>query len=195
MSVNEKMTAIADAIREKTGGTELLGLDAMAQAIAAIKGGGVGEWEHEIISGSFTPTSNVTSGTYYVDIGIPQPNYGEEGYDTMHDSHFLMFLDLPDEKKNTSSFYNYEFMFGVKFGNLTNYTYSNGEDAAKASLYGWRNSNEYDKITTSLGSTSFYIMQHPDTKNICFRLSVTSGSNQLRAGRTYTWMMIKREFR
>lgn len=36
MSVNSKMTAIADAIRAKTGGTELLTLDAMAQDIAAI---------------------------------------------------------------------------------------------------------------------------------------------------------------
>jgi len=36
MSVNEKMTAIADAIREKTGGTETLTLDEMAQAIRSI---------------------------------------------------------------------------------------------------------------------------------------------------------------
>lgn len=36
MSVNSKMTAIADAIRAKTGGTELLTLDDMAQDIAAI---------------------------------------------------------------------------------------------------------------------------------------------------------------
>lgn len=34
MSVNAKMTAIADAIRDKTGGTEPLGLDAMAAEIA-----------------------------------------------------------------------------------------------------------------------------------------------------------------
>jgi hypothetical protein len=33
MSVNEKMTAIADAIREKTGGTEALSLDGMANGI------------------------------------------------------------------------------------------------------------------------------------------------------------------
>ena len=36
MSVNSKMTAIADAIRAKTGGTGLLTLDDMAQDIAAI---------------------------------------------------------------------------------------------------------------------------------------------------------------
>lgn len=39
MSVNSKMTAIADAIREKTGGTAALTLDGMAAAIAAISTG------------------------------------------------------------------------------------------------------------------------------------------------------------
>ena len=36
MSVNEKMTAIADAIRDKTGGTESLGLDDMATEIPKV---------------------------------------------------------------------------------------------------------------------------------------------------------------
>lgn len=39
-TVNEKMTAIADAIRAKTGGTDALTLDGMAQAIAGIEVGG-----------------------------------------------------------------------------------------------------------------------------------------------------------
>lgn len=39
MSVNSKMTAIADAIRSKTGTTDALSLDQMAQAIAGIAGG------------------------------------------------------------------------------------------------------------------------------------------------------------
>ena len=40
MSVHEKMTAIADAIRSKTGETQKLTLDAMAQAIPQIYGAG-----------------------------------------------------------------------------------------------------------------------------------------------------------
>ena len=40
MSVNSAMTAIADAIRAKTGGTEPLTLAQMPSAIASIKGGG-----------------------------------------------------------------------------------------------------------------------------------------------------------
>lgn len=40
MSVNEKMTAISDAIREKTGGTEALTLDDMALAVPEVFDGG-----------------------------------------------------------------------------------------------------------------------------------------------------------
>ena len=42
MSVNEKMTAIADAIREKTGKSELITLDAMPGEIRGIETGGGG---------------------------------------------------------------------------------------------------------------------------------------------------------
>lgn len=46
MSVNEKMTALADAIRRKTGGTEKLGLDAMAAAVDDVyKAGAKSEWD------------------------------------------------------------------------------------------------------------------------------------------------------
>lgn len=47
MSVNSKMTAIADAIRTKTGGTDKLSLEGMATAIAGIETGGVAEITEE----------------------------------------------------------------------------------------------------------------------------------------------------
>lgn len=62
MSVNEKMTAIADAIRAKTGGTEPLGLDAMAAAIAGLGTGGGAElpsFLSEINFGVFSHSSAV----------------------------------------------------------------------------------------------------------------------------------------
>lgn len=40
MALIDKLTAIADAVRTKTGGTELLTLDQMAAAIGGISGGG-----------------------------------------------------------------------------------------------------------------------------------------------------------
>lgn len=47
-TVAEKMTAIADAIRAKTGSTEPLTLDGMATAIAGIEGGGGGGDENQL---------------------------------------------------------------------------------------------------------------------------------------------------
>ena len=63
MSVNEKMTAIADAIRAKTGGMDKLTLDAMVNAIEGIQsnaGGGAYDFSgflniDEIASGTFVP--------------------------------------------------------------------------------------------------------------------------------------------
>lgn len=43
MALTDKLTAIADAIRGKTGGTDTLTLDQMAEAIAAIEAGGGGD--------------------------------------------------------------------------------------------------------------------------------------------------------
>lgn len=63
MSVSEKMTAIADAIRGKTGGTEPLTLDQMATEIAGIQVGGGGVSEQEIIDAMATnsyPSGNIT---------------------------------------------------------------------------------------------------------------------------------------
>ena len=59
MSVNSKLTAIADAIREKTGGADALTLDAMAAAIAGIETGG---GSYKVVHGSFTPAESTTIG-------------------------------------------------------------------------------------------------------------------------------------
>lgn len=61
MSVNTKMTAIADAIRAKTGGTAALSLDAMAEAIAGLEIGSVDWGELEVNTGNFTLASAQTN--------------------------------------------------------------------------------------------------------------------------------------
>ena len=59
MSVNEKMKAIADAIRDKTGKTEEMTLDQMATEIAGIETGGGSEELIEVLaSQSLTEYSN-----------------------------------------------------------------------------------------------------------------------------------------
>lgn len=62
MSVNSKMTAIADAIRAKTGGTSTLTLDQMATEIAGISGGGA---EINVIAAASLPAA-VTDGQIVV---------------------------------------------------------------------------------------------------------------------------------
>ena len=54
MALTDKLTAIADAIRGKTGGTDALTLDAMAAAISALETGGSGG---SMESGELTTTS------------------------------------------------------------------------------------------------------------------------------------------
>lgn len=60
MSVVSKLTAIADAIRAKTGGTTEMTLDQMATAISGIQTGGGGL---TVATGSSTPESGQTIGT------------------------------------------------------------------------------------------------------------------------------------
>ena len=55
MALTDKLTNIANAIREKTGGSDLLTLDEMANAISSIESGGSGGLER--ITGTITPTS------------------------------------------------------------------------------------------------------------------------------------------
>lgn len=77
MSVADKMTAIANAIRGKTGGTEALTLDQMAAAIAGIEAGGgdggalelVFETEFTIAT---TPTSKVTAATFNTGLNLDE---------------------------------------------------------------------------------------------------------------------------
>ena len=60
MAITDKLSAIADAIRGKTGGTDKLTLDGMAQAIADIEtGGGSGGGASGIYMAKITPAEDV----------------------------------------------------------------------------------------------------------------------------------------
>ena len=70
MALIDKLTAIADAVRAKTGGTELLTLDQMAAEIAGITAGG----ENGVTVFDFTPDEDTNSfifdGVYFSPIRL-----------------------------------------------------------------------------------------------------------------------------
>lgn len=79
MSVNEKMTAIADAIRDKTGGTDALTLDGMAESIPEVyEAGKKAEydafWDEYQQNGNATDYSQMFSGYGWDDISF-KPKY------------------------------------------------------------------------------------------------------------------------
>ena len=69
MALTNKLAAIANAIRGKTGSSEAMTLDQMATAINGIETGGSsgGSGGSAFYSGSFTPTENVLS--IEIDVG------------------------------------------------------------------------------------------------------------------------------
>ena len=70
MSVQEKMTDIADAIREKTGGTEPLTLDDMAASVPEVYEAGKTA-EKEICDAQFFKTSFIGNNTTELKLSIP----------------------------------------------------------------------------------------------------------------------------
>lgn len=186
MSVNTKMTAIADAIRAKTGGTAALSLDAMAEAIAGLEiGSGISD--HELFSGSFTPASNITT-SYTIDTGIAHPAYGEDGYNAKDDSIYLVFHDSPEL---TMVSYSYEMLFAYKFGNITSGKYSNqqvtpyvigiSDSSYDKGYYSYATTSDHFSVTTSNGNIALWFAGDNDAK--------------FKAGRRYTWVVIRRVLR
>ena len=60
MALTDKLTAIADAVRAKTGGTEMLTLDEIVSAIRGISGGG-GPFTNAITLGVYEATEDVSA--------------------------------------------------------------------------------------------------------------------------------------
>lgn len=60
MALTDKLTAIADAVRAKTGGTALLTLDEIAAAISGISGGG-GPFTNATTLGVYEATKDVSA--------------------------------------------------------------------------------------------------------------------------------------
>ena len=68
MALTDKLSAIGDAIREKTGGTDLLTLDQMPAEISNIQGGGGGEVEPIVLSGACSYACSGSLGSKYIEL-------------------------------------------------------------------------------------------------------------------------------
>jgi hypothetical protein len=83
MALTDKLTAIADAIRGKTGKTDGLTLDQMAAEIAGIEAGGGGALELIFetsfnVAASITSTSKTTIAT--IQTGLSNSNISERDF-------------------------------------------------------------------------------------------------------------------
>ncbi|MBR5874540.1 MAG: leucine-rich repeat domain-containing protein [Oscillospiraceae bacterium] len=112
-TVAEKMTAIADAIRAKTGGTDALSLDGMAAAIAGIESGGGGDELAELLTNKLTTlNSNVTSVRQYAFRGatalttVNLPNATTIETNAFYGCTKLVSINMPKVKKIVSNAFN-----------------------------------------------------------------------------------------
>ena len=71
MALTDKLSAIGNAIREKTGGTDLLTLDQMPAEIANIQGGGTVEELTITSNGTYNPPTGI-DGFAPVVVNVPQ---------------------------------------------------------------------------------------------------------------------------
>ena len=70
MALTEKLTAVADAIRGKTGKTEEMTLDQMATEIAGIETGGGDDIYKQLVQGTMTVFSSNASSLVNVIISL-----------------------------------------------------------------------------------------------------------------------------
>ena len=160
MALTDKLTAIGDAIRTKTGGTDLLTLDQMPAEISNIQGGGTVEELTITSNGTYNPPTGI-DGFAPVVVNVPQ-----DGAPTAEDLTFSgdcsrMFAN------------NRWVQILKKYGNLFNFV--NVTDAS----YMFYRSTELEKLPTLNFNNSYaitnymfqdcaYLKECPDIRNLRF---------------------------
>ena len=151
MALIEKLTAIADSIRAKTGGTDSLTLDAMAEAIASIAAGGGGGISPTITVETVIATESGTTGDVVM-------NYVKNLFPTLDSVEPCLFKvlfvkDVETAKKTNNGF----------LGIFASY-YASVTPTVNASMLRWRN-NAYNAAQSGSGfdvrlasGTEFYMV-------------------------------------
>lgn len=138
MALTDKLSAIGSAIREKTGGTELLTLDAMPVAIQGIQAGG-GELKYIQMATSFSMPKNKNGTKTITNTNLPT-NYT-----------FVMVMNGAITRYNVSTGIVERIQSGR--GEATDISYYIGYDKTTQTIsIGWSNAS-----TVSVNSRDYYI--------------------------------------
>lgn len=137
MALTDKLSAIGSAIREKTGGTELLTLDAMPVAIQGIQAGG-GELKYIQMATSFSMPKNKNDTKTITNTNLPT-NYT-----------FVMVMNGAITRYNVSTGIVERIQTG---GEITDISYYIGYDKTTQTIsIGWSNAS-----SISISSRDYYI--------------------------------------
>lgn len=137
MALTDKLSAIGSAIREKTGGTELLTLDAMPTAIQSIQAGG-GELKYIQMVKSFSMPKNKSGTQTITNTNLPT-NYT-----------FVMVMNGAITRYNVSTGIVERVQSG---GDINGVSYYIGYDKTTQTVsIGWSNAS-----TVSVSSRDYYI--------------------------------------
>lgn len=137
MALTDKLSAIGSAIREKTGGTELLTLDAMPTAIQGIQAGG-GELKYIQMVKSFSMPKNKSGTQTITNTNLPT-NYT-----------FVMVMNGAITRYNVSTGIVERVQSG---GDINGVSYYIGYDKTTQTVsIGWSNAS-----TVSVTSRDYYI--------------------------------------
>lgn len=137
MALTDKLSAIGSAIREKTGGTELLTLDAMPTAIQGIQAGG-GELKYIQMVKSFSMPKNKSGTQTITNTNLPT-NYT-----------FVMVMNGAITRYNVSTGIVERVQSG---GDINGVSYYIGYDKTTQTVsIGWSNAS-----TVSVSSRDYYI--------------------------------------
>lgn len=137
MALTDKLSAIGSAIREKTGGTELLTLDAMPVAIQGIQAGG-GELKYIQMATSFSMPKNKNGTKTITNTNLPT-NYT-----------FVMVMNGAITRYNVSTGIVERIQTGEDINGVSYYI---GYDKTTQTIsIGWSNTS-----TVSVSSRDYYI--------------------------------------
>ena len=118
MALTDKLSAIGDAIREKTGGADLLTLDQMPIEISNIQGGGTVEELTITSNGTYNPPTGI-DGFAPVVVNVPQDGSPPESAFNItgdcqymfYDNHWKWFLDKYRNQITINNIININWMF------------------------------------------------------------------------------------